>query len=87
MGQNMEILLNSTTQIQQADKEVTINTELNVPQDIDISKFILYSYQLLAQFSYVYICYYKLREAHAACVSPSIYNDSLTLYALCMPMH
>ena len=37
MGQNMEILLNSTTQIQQADKEVTIKTELNVPQDIDIS--------------------------------------------------
>ena len=37
MGQNMEILVNSTTQIQQADKEVTINTELNVPQDIDIS--------------------------------------------------
>ena len=37
MGQNKEILLNSTTQIQQADKEVTINTELNVPQDIDIS--------------------------------------------------
>ena len=37
MGQNMEILLNSTTQIQQADKEVTVNTELNVPQDIDIS--------------------------------------------------
>ena len=35
MGQNMEILLNSTTQIQQAD--VTVNTELNVPQDIDIS--------------------------------------------------
>ena len=35
IGQNMEILLNSTTQIQQA--EVTINTELNVPQDIDIS--------------------------------------------------
>ena len=33
----MEILLNSTTQIQQADKEVIVNTELNVPQDIDIS--------------------------------------------------
>ena len=37
MGQNMEILLNSTTQIQQANKEVTVNTELNVPQDINIS--------------------------------------------------
>ena len=33
----MEILLNSTTQIQQADKEVTVNTQLNVSQDIDTS--------------------------------------------------